>query len=189
MAEKNKEKITLDTEVSTSELATVLGLSVRRIQQMVQDGKLPTVRRGKLSLCQSVQKYISFQGKDDLNEEEEKLEKGRRKAEVTLKISKAQVAQLEAAELQGKMHRSEDVAAMTEDLIYTIRDALVSLPGRLAVDVVTAKTAAEASEIIKKEVYTVMQELATYRYDPRKYEERVRDRRDWDASESDTNDG
>lgn len=188
MAEKNKEKITVDTEVSTSELATVLGLSVRRIQQMIQDGKLPTSRRGKLSLCQSVQKYISFQGKDDLSEEEEKLEKGQRKAEVTLKISKAQVAQLEAAELQGKMHRSEDVAAMTEDLIYTIRAALVALPGRLAVDVTEAKTAAEASEIIKKEVYTVMKELSAYRYNPKRYEERVRNRRNWDITESDIDD-
>ena len=36
--------------------------------------------------------------------------------------------------------------------------------------------AAEASEIIRKEVYQVMEELSGYEYDPAKYEERMRDR-------------
>lgn len=185
MADKNKEKITDTTEVSTTELAAILGLSARRIQQMAQDGTLPTIRRGAFELCKSVQRYISFLGKDSLSEEEEKLERARRQSEVTLKVSKAQIAKLEAAELQGKMHRSEDVAAMTEDLIYTIRAALVALPGRTAVDAAAAETPAEVSEIIRKEVYKVMKELAAYRYNPKKYEERVRDRKDWDITESD----
>lgn len=188
MSEKNREKITDATEVSTTELASVLGISVRRVQQMAQDGTLPTIRRGSFELCKSVQRYISFLGKDSLSEEEEKLEKVRRQSEVTLKASKAKVAQLEANELQGKMHRSEDVAAMTEDLIYTIRAALIALPGRTAVDAAAAKTPAEVSEVIRKEVYKVMRELSAYRYNPKKYEERVRDRKDWDITESDIDD-
>ena len=47
---------------------------------------------------------------------------------------------------------------------------------------------AEASEIIRKEVYKVMRELANYRYDPQKYEELVRERRDWDIMERDGDD-
>ena len=83
------------------------------------------------------------------------------------------------------MHRSEDVAALTEDLIYTIRSSLMALPGRLAVDVVDAQTPAEASEIIRREVYAVMNELSRYRYDPKKYEERVRTRKNWEANWAD----
>ena len=79
------------------------------------------------------------------------------------------------------MHRSEDVAAMTEDLIYAIRGALLALPGRLAVDVANINTAAEASELIRAEVFKVMKELSQYKYDPQKYEERVRERRDWES--------
>ena len=58
-------------------------------------------------------------------------------------------AKAEADELQGKMHRSEDVAAMTTDLIYAIRGAMMALPGRLAVDVASANSPAEAAEIIR----------------------------------------
>ena len=94
-----------------------------------------------------------------------------------------------ADELQGKMHRSEDVAAMTEDLIYTIRGSLMALPGRLAVDVTAVQTAAEAADIIRTEVFMLMQELSQYRYDPQKYEERVRDRMKWETGgEADSDD-
>jgi len=86
------------------------------------------------------------------------------------------------------MHRSEDVAAMTEDLIFAIRGMLLALPGRLAVDVATAKEAAEAAEIIRQEVYKVMEEISHYQYDPKKYEERVRDRMRWDTEGGDAYD-
>ena len=106
-------------------------------------------------------------------------------ADATIKTSKATIAKLEAEELKGSMHRAEDVAAMTEDLVYTIRGALNALPGRLAVDTAAATTPAEASEVIRKEVGKVMRELAAYHYDPKKYEERVRERRDWSERDAD----
>lgn len=45
------EKITDETEVSTTELATVLGVSARRVQQMAQDGTVPTCRKGFFRLA------------------------------------------------------------------------------------------------------------------------------------------
>ena len=181
------EKITDETEVSTTELATVLGVSARRVQQMAQDGTTPTCRKGCFRLADSVQRYIKFLSDGPMDEEDRKLEKTRRVAETTMKASKATIAKLEAEELKGTMHRAEDVAAMTEDLVYTIRGALNALPGRLAVDVSAVSTPAEASEVIRKEVNKIMRELAGYRYDPKKYDERVRERRDW--SERDSDDG
>ena len=174
-------KITADTEVNGTELAVVLGLSKRRIEQMIQDGTLQTISKGRLSLADSVQRYIKFVSGDPADKDDIKIEKSRRKAEALMKASKASIAKLEADELQGKMHRSEDVAAMTEDLVYTIRGMLLALPGRLAVDVAAADSPAEAAEIIRKEVFSVMQELSRYRYDPEKYEARVRERRDWET--------
>ena len=173
-------KITSETEVSSSELACVLGITGRNIRQLVEDGQLEKVD-GRFVLSASVQRYVAFKSKRDKDDEEQRLDKARRTAEVTLRASKAQIAKMEADELRGKMHRSEDVAAMTEDLIYTIRGSLMALPGRLAVDVAATETPAEAAEIIRKEVHALMRELANYRYDPEKYEERVRERRKWET--------
>ena len=113
-----------------------------------------------------------------------KLEKARRQSEVQIKASRAMVAKLEADELKGKMHRSEDVAAMTADLILTVRSLMMALPGRLAVDTQAAKTAAEAEELIRAEVFAALEEISRYRDDPVRYEERVRNRMNWDFSEA-----
>ena len=178
-------KITPETEVSQKELACVLGITGRYIRQLVEDGQLDKVRDGHYRLCDAVQQYVAFKSKTDNSEEAVKLERARRTAEVQLKASKATVAKLQADELKGTMHRAEDVAAMTEDLIYEIRGALIALPGRLAVDVAAVSTAAEASEVIRKEVHKVMRELANYHYDPKKYEERVRERMAWSDGDDD----
>lgn len=181
MAAEKKEKLGTDTEVSVAELAALLGLSADRIYQLIRGGTLQTVKRGRLLLADSLQRYIATINKEPVSDEDMKLERAKQAAEVTLKHSKAKIAKLEAEELEGKMHRSEDVAAMTEDLIYAIRGALLALPGRLAVDVANISTAAEASELIRAEVFKVMKELSQYKYDPQKYEERVRERRDWES--------
>ena len=66
---------------------------------------------------------------------------------------------------------------MTDELVYAIRGALLSLPGRLAVEVAGISDASEVSEIIRKEVYHILDELSNFQYDPAKYQERVRQRR------------
>ena len=170
----------------TEDLANLFGLTGQWINQLTRDGVIKrrdTPAGKRYNVVESVRAYTQYlrdkaasRGEKGIPEDKE-LEKF--EAEVKIKQAKAQIAELEAQELQGIMHRSEDVAAMTEDLIYTIRDSLLALPGRLAVDVARASSAAEAAEIIKREVYAVMKELSQYQYDPARYAERVRERMDW----------
>jgi len=177
-------KIDAEAEVSTTELAAIFGVTARRVQQMAQDGTIIPVRRGYFQLGDAVQRYINFLSKPQISEAEQKLETAKRQSEAQLKLSKAQLAKMEVEELKGKLHRSEDVEGFTEDLIYTIRGALLSLPGRLSVDVTAAQSPAEAAEIIRKEVHKVMRELAAYHYDPEKYAEKGNERRDCDCQDT-----
>ena len=165
----------------TADVCAMTGKSNQWIGQLASQGvlnKVQTPRGGMFEIHDTVKSYLS--GMEEKQENEKKsnkeLEKDKLSAEVKLKQSKAAMALMDANERKGKMHRSEDVAAMTEDLIFAIRGALLALPGRLAVDVVSATSTAEASEIIRDEVYRVMEELAGYEYDPAKYQERVRER-------------
>ena len=177
----------------TEDLANLFGLTGQWINQLTRDGVIKrreTPAGKRYNVVESVRAYTQYLRDKAANRadrgipEDKELEKF--DAEVRIKRAKAEIAELEAQEVQGIMHRSEDVAAMTEDLIYTVRDSLLALPGRLAVDVAGASTAAEAAEIIKREVYAVMKELSQYQYDPAKYAERVRERMDW---EGDVDDG
>ena len=182
---EKERKITAKTEVTPTELACVLGISARRIRQLSEDGQLIKTSTGKFNLADSVQKYqvVFSKAKNQPTAEEQEQDKKRITAEVSLKQSKAVKAGLEVQELQGKLHRSEDVAAMTEDLIFTIRSHLIALPGRIAVDVVEAANAAEAAEIIRKETHRTMEDMMRYRYDPEKYAERVRERQRWEKKD------
>lgn len=177
---KAKKAVTDETECSTTEMAMVLGVTARRVQQMIQDGTLQTVSRGRLLLADNVQRYIRFVTGSQMTEAEKKVENARKAAEAKLKVAKADIAALEAAELKGKMHRSEDVEALTQDYCETVRNAMMSLPGRLATDVAMCDNAEECSTIIRDVVYSILEELSEYEYDPEKYEERVRNRENMD---------
>lgn len=182
----NAEKITEDTEVSPAELAAVLRLTGRRVRQLTEDGVLRKNGAGRYSLIENIQLWHANATAQPVDEEDQKLAKTQRRSEVQIKASRAMIAKMEADELKGTMHRAEDVAAITEDLVYTIRGALLALPGRVAVDVAACNTPSEASDVVRREVHKIMRELADFHYDPKKYEERVRERKDW--AERDPND-
>lgn len=177
-------RITEETVVSPAELASVLRLTGRRVRQLNEDGVLNKDGNGKYGLIESIHRYFKWLTAKPVDPEDQKLEKARRKSEVQLKASRALMAKMEADELCGRMHRSEDVSALTSDLILTIRSMLMGLPGRLAVDAQAAETPADAEALIRQEVYAILRDLAQYEYDPARYEERVRNRMNWEYVEA-----
>lgn len=186
MADAKTEKNLQDSKV----IAKLFQVTVRRIQQLTQEGILETVeiKRGKCTLRRydvvpTIQAYIKYLGdkaygreqKESVaDKEEEKLQ-----AEVDMKKAKARIAELELDELEGRMHSADDVEAMTTDLCLAVRSALLSMPGQLAVDVAESTDAAEISEIIKATVNDILDELSRYEYDPDEYRRRVRERQGW----------
>ena len=172
--------------VESKVIATLFGLTVRRIQQLTQDGIIKTEmvgRQRRYDLLDTVRRYIAYLqdkcnskggNKDDTENESRKI-----KADANIKEIKAEIAEMELLELKGEMHRSKDVEAMTTDLVFTIRSMMLALPGRLAIDLAPIDKPAEISERIKQEVHAILLELSNYSYDPDVYKKRVRERQGW----------
>lgn len=167
-------------------IAKLFGVTDRRVQQLAKEGVIPaaSVRPYKFDLLPTVQAYIRYlsdkaNGKESKSADTVQAEADKLRAEADLKQSKAKIADMQLKELEGKMHRSEDVEAVTNDLVYTVRSMIMALPGRLAMDVVQASNANEASALIRSECYKILNELAGYQYDPEVYRRRVRDREGW----------
>ena len=59
------DKITVETIVSPSELALILGPTGRTIRQLVEDGILEKAGRGRFLLCDSVHRYIAYKSKKE----------------------------------------------------------------------------------------------------------------------------
>jgi len=171
-------------------IAKIFQVTVRRIQQLTQDGIIQTIEATdggrkvrRYDLMPTIMQYIKYlsdkangreQKANNASKEEEKLQ-----AEIDMKKAKAKIAQLELDELEGRMHSADDVEAMTTDLVLAVRSALLSMPGQLSVDVADVSNAAEASEIIKQAVNDILDELSRYEYDPAEYRRRVRERQGW----------
>ncbi len=180
--------------VETKQIALLFGLTVRRIQQLTQDGILQTEmvgRQRRYDLLGSVRRYIDYLQKrvsekttgngtqEDADNESRKL-----RADADLKQAKAEIARLELEEIQGKMHRSEDVEAMTNDLVFNVRSMMLALPGRLAIDLAAISEPTEISNRVKREVDAILIDLSNYRYNPDVYRNRVRDRQGKDLEEN-----
>ena len=180
---------------SSTTIAKLFGVTDRRVQQLAKEGVIPAAqtRPYKFDLLPTIQSYIKHlsdkaNGKEAKSTDTVQAEADKLRAEADLKRSKADIADLQLKELEGKMHRSEDVEAMTNDLVFTIRGMVLALPGRLAMDVVQVSSASEASALIRKECNKLLEELAGYKYDPEAYQRRVRDREGWSESLTDETD-
>lgn len=175
--------------VDAKTLKSLLGFeNVRRIQQLTQDGVIDTIevdnggrKVRRYDLWPTAKKYISYlqdkaAGRDikkaAASKNEEKLQ-----AEIDYKRAKARIAELELDEIEGRMHRAEDVESMTTDLCLAIRSALLALPGRLATDMAEIDDPSLIATRVKEEVTDILEELSNYRYDEKKYRERVQERR------------
>lgn len=183
----------MNIHLKTVDLCSLLGVSKQYIGQLVSAGTLTremTDNGSFFNLMDTVKEHLdSLQEKSKKTEDEKKLDKAKMAAEVKLKAAKATMAQLQADELKGKMHRSEDVQAFTQSLVDTIKQSLLSLPGRMSVELSLCETAEECSVIIKDTVKDILRELSEYEYDPEKYEELVRERENMaEKAEDDSDD-
>ena len=189
MAEKKAKPQEPAGYCTTAVLANLFDITAQWVGELTKNGilrKHDTEVGPRYNVVEATRAYVKYlrekaAGRGDKDDDVVEKETQKLAAEVRIKEAKAKYAELELQELQGQMHRSEDVEAMTADLIYTIRGSLLALPGRLAVYVTAVRTPAEAAEVIRKEIALLMQELSQYQYDPKKYEERVRKRLDWDT--------
>ena len=179
MAKLERETITDTTIGTTAELAALIGVSTRRVQQLTAEGILPTAAKGRYLLSASVQAYLAHKMGDALSPDDLSIERRRREADTILKESKAKIAHLEAEVAEGNYHRQEDVGEFIEALIYEMRSVFMSLPGRLATEVSYSTNPAECGEIIKKEVYDALRALSRWYYDPAYFREKEEERRNW----------
>lgn len=171
---------------NSREIADILCVSVRQVQRLTQDGTIEAIsdeRPYRYDLETVARQYCGYLTEkikaQDKTAEIVELEAVKLRAETELKQSRAKTARLELEELEGKLHRAEDVEAITTDHVLFFRSMLLAMPGKLAVDLGGTHTAAEQAERVKKEVYYILHQLANYHYDPDVYRKRVMERQGW----------
>lgn len=171
-------------------IARLYGSDVRRIQQLNSAGIIKGQGRPAMyDLLPTIQALFEYQRKLIQGKEKTaataELEERKLRAEAEIKESKSAIVKMEQDELVGKLHRAEDVEAITTDHVLFLRSMLMAMPGKLAVDLGGTHTAAEQAERVKAEVYFILDQLTNYKYDPEEYKKRVMERQGWERSHKD----
>lgn len=165
--------------VKTADIVAATGKTTSWIRDITARGiiKETKTKHGALyDFTQTMRAYCASLESRRSDEDTADVELKRKKAEAKLKESKAVIAEMQAKEFQGKMHRSEDVQKMTADLLYFVRGGLVALAGRCATECAASSEPAEVQKIIEHEVHEILKDLSEYKYDPKRYDELVRQR-------------
>lgn len=117
-------------QVSTEDLAQVLGLTPRRLQQLENTGVLVRLAHGEWDLAASVQAYVQHRVKGQTDRRRRSTgEPG--SAEAKLKAAKAGREELKLAQEMGELIPTEEAIAILDEVIGTLRADLAGVPARL----------------------------------------------------------
>lgn len=140
-------------QVKSKALASILGITQRRVNQLAKEGILNKDSKGSFDLVEAVPAYIAYATteNDELRQEKILHERAkRRKAELDLKVR------------EGKLHEAEDVEFALTGMIVTFRNRLLSIPSKLAPQLIGVNSIAEIQTVIDTELREAMTELSEY---------------------------
>lgn len=165
---------------NTNWFAKFFDLSEERIRQLADMGIL---RKKKVKgvyyyeTIPSIRSYIKYLQDNAANAKRTSQDKENEKldADIAFKRAKAKLTELELEQLTLTLLRAKDVQAFVEDLGATIKSALTSLPGKLAMDVHTLSEPAEIAEVITTEINNILDILASYEFNIEFYRKRIKD--------------
>lgn len=135
MAENENEKGYYKVDV----IANLFGVSVRRVQQLTQEGIISTVQTSqgrRYELAPTIQKYIKYlsdkaYGKSK-SETESKLKEQKLRAEVALKESQGELHRLRTEIAAGNYISVEEVKMDYSRFFISFKKFAMSLPSKLA---------------------------------------------------------
>lgn len=125
-------------------IAQLFGVTVRRIQQLTQEGVLPTTETAegrRYDLVPTIQSYVKYlsdkaYGKNR-SEKEMELREQKMKAEVALKESQSELHRLRTDIAAGKYIAVEEVTLDYQRFFVTLKKFAMALPARLT-DIISA---------------------------------------------------
>jgi phage terminase Nu1 subunit (DNA packaging protein) len=156
-------QMSLPTDISTAQLATLLGISSQRVNQLAADGVLLKGARNKFNLVASVKAYIehretaierSLGGGDSLTS---------RRAEWL--ETKNRLSALDLAERERELVSVAELETAWGTLIDTLRTHLLAIPAKLAPRINAAQSPAQAQAIVRREINDTLGRIAVHEFE------------------------
>lgn len=146
--------------VTQTALGRILGLSVGRINQLIEEQIVerdPSSKTGAVLLVESLKNY--YQSKSDRKDGKGKVNFWDERALLTR--SQRKLAELKLKKARGEVYNAKDVEDAFAQLVITLRTNLLGLPNKFAVQL-EGKTRADISQILTEEIEYQLTELSNF---------------------------
>lgn len=137
-----------------NDMAALLSLTPRRVQQLAKDGIISKGERGIYNLAETIRGYVKFlqginTGGADLHAERTRLTK-----------INADRKQLDLEKARGELINVDMAMKIWGGVVSSARTRILAIPNKLAPLVVSVNDVAEIKETVEEFIYEVLNELA-----------------------------
>jgi phage terminase Nu1 subunit (DNA packaging protein) len=152
-------------ECSTSELATVLGLTVQAVGRLSDKNVLPRIARGRYDLSSSVVVYIKYREQIAAQRAGGDGETSYSAARTKAMWERATLAEHKRKEREGQFFAREEVRRTWGTLGGLMRTTLLAIPSRLALQLSRISSPSECEAVLRKAVNGALNQLASTRFE------------------------
>lgn len=144
--------------ITTKELANILDLTPRRVQQYVKDGILSNEGRGKFNLKKSIHEYFNY--KIGLQKENQNKKGGDYYKSLARKTElEAELKEIELAKRKNEIIEIEDVEELFTEIITIAKTKIMRRSATLAPKVAIESDVVKVKKIIDENSRVILNEL------------------------------
>ena len=138
----------------TSQLAPLIKITQRRVNQLVEQGVLTKRAEGDFDLPDAIEAYYTFKyaDKDELDYIEEKAKH---------ELAKRQLTEMEVKRRRHELHDAADVEMALTSMLTNFRNQLLALPSKMA-GLLVGRSREEIDERLAAEINSRLAELSDY---------------------------
>lgn len=148
--------------VNTKTIAKIIGVTERRVRQLVEEGVIDRVGHGRFNLIETINKYIVFLKLDNEENDNENIQEKLDYEKYLHEKAKREKAEMELAHLKKQMHHASEVEKVMNQMLSDFRARLLGLPSKVAPSLVAREDINLIESLIQKEVYEALTELSEY---------------------------
>ena len=146
-------------------IAELFGVTERRVEQLAQKKIIPKAGKGVFDLGPTVAAYIRYLhglANGAISADVSELNQRLLQAQAEEREVRASMAQLELAEMEGRLHDAADVKKIMTDIIVALRSRILGVPSKLAPTLADISDPAAVADRLQTELGDTLKELAGY---------------------------
>ena len=159
-----KTEVDNTTIVNSITLGDIWGITDRRVRQLVDEGVIETVGRGKYDLFDCTRRYCTYiRAIADASEGKKKAQLSYDEEHAIHEKVKRETAELQLKVMRGELHRGKDVETVMSDMITRAKTKLLGIPSKAAPLVMGYSNTTKIESILQQQIDETLMELSDYK--------------------------